>query len=135
MGFTSFDPSTPASSAFGFNPPPGTKVTEGSGPKTPEQPTSPGKGLGQHADTPGGGQEPKVVGSGWTSVVVAQLPADATPGSGQLTKMLEVLPAVSGTWGSGHLLRGTLFSALLTDDGRVVVGAVAPEALYAALAH
>jgi hypothetical protein len=30
-------------------------------------------------------------------------------------------------------LKGTLFSALLTDDGRVVVGAVAPEALYAAL--
>ena len=47
--------------------------------------------------------------------------------------MLRVLPRVSGTWGSGHLLKGTLFSALLTDDGRVVVGAVAPEALYAAL--
>ena len=48
--------------------------------------------------------------------------------------MLKVLPTVSGAWGSGHLLRGTLFSALLTDDGRVAVGAVAPEALYAALA-
>ncbi|MEO7351461.1 MAG: outer membrane lipoprotein carrier protein LolA, partial [Marmoricola sp.] len=32
VGFTSFDPSTPAASAFRFNPPPGTKVTEsGSG--------------------------------------------------------------------------------------------------------
>jgi hypothetical protein len=47
--------------------------------------------------------------------------------------MLDVLPTVSGTWGSGHLLKGTLFSALITDDGRVVVGSVAPKALYAAL--
>ena len=39
--------------------------------------------------------------------------------------VLEALPKVSGDWGSGHVLRGTLFSALLTDDGRVVVGAVA----------
>ena len=66
--------------------------------------------------------------------MVANLPADATSGSKQLTTMLKVLPTVSGSWGSGHLLRGTLFSALLTDDGRVAVGAVAPEALYAALA-
>ena len=78
--------------------------------------------------------KPKVVGTGWSSVVVAELPTDATSGSGQLTTMLKVLPEVSGTWGSGHLLRGTLFSALLTTDGRVAVGAVAPEALYVALA-
>ena len=32
------------------------------------------------------------------------------------------------------MLRGTLFSAILTDDGRVAVGAVSPEALGAALA-
>jgi hypothetical protein len=30
--------------------------------------------------------------------------------------------------------RSTLFSAILTDDGRVAVGAVSPEALGAALA-
>ena len=66
-------------------------------------------------------------------MVVAKLPAGATSGAGQVSRMLEVLPKVSGAWGSGHLLKGTLFSALLTDDGRVVVGSVAPEALYAAL--
>ena len=48
--------------------------------------------------------------------------------------MLNLLPKVSGTWGSGHLLSGTLFSAVLTDDGRVAIGAVAPAQLYAALA-
>jgi hypothetical protein len=134
VGFTSFDPSTPSSSAFGFNPPPGTKVTEGSSSKAPGRLASPDKGLGEGTDKPGTPDKPKVVGTGWASVVVARLPADATSGSGQLTRMLKVLPKVSGAWGSGHLMRGTLFSALVTDDGRVVVGAVAPEALYAALA-
>jgi hypothetical protein len=52
-----------------------------------------------------------------------------------MTRVLQALPTVSGAWGSGHLLRGTLFSALLTDDGRLVIGAVAPNALYAALSR
>ena len=39
---------------------------------------------------------------------------------------------MSGDWGSGRLLTGRLFSVLLTDDGRVVAGAVAPETLYEA---
>lgn len=133
VGFTSLDPSTPASSVFGFNPPPGTKVTEGSGSQTAAKPSSSDKGVGHPAEPADGRQEPKVVGTGWTSVVVAQLPGNLTSGSGQLAAMLKVLPTVSGPWGSGHLLRGSLFSALLTSDGRLVVGAVAPEALYAAL--
>ncbi len=32
------------------------------------------------------------------------------------------------------MLRGTLFSAILTDDGRIALGAVSPEALGAVLA-
>ena len=34
-----------------------------------------------------------------------------------------------------RLLAGTLFSAILTDDGRVAVGMVGPETLSAALAQ
>ena len=52
----------------------------------------------------------------------------------QLNGILKALPATSGTWGSGHVLEGTLFSLVLTDDGRVAVGAVAPDQLYRALA-
>jgi hypothetical protein len=40
------------------------------------------------------------------------------------------LPQVSGTWGSGRLLQSALLSVLLTDDGRVIAGPVAPELLY-----
>ncbi len=133
VGFTKFDPATPEASVFSFNPPPGTKVTESSSkPDSADHPS--GKGLsGQES-----AGEPKVVGKGWTSVLVVKVPADADSkadsGAGSLAQALKALPAVSGSWGSGHLLQGTLFSALLTDDGRLVVGAVAPRALYAALA-
>ena len=131
VGFTSFDPTAPAASVFAFNPPPGTKVTKSA--------------LGDHADKMGSksgsttapekaGSKPTVVGKGWASVLVADLPASATSGgTSSLAGVLKSLPKVTGSWGSGHVLRGTLFSAVLTDDGRVAVGAVAPEALYAAL--
>ena len=48
--------------------------------------------------------------------------------------LLESLPRISGEWGTGRVLSGTLVSAILTDDGRLAIGAVAPEALASALA-
>lgn len=141
VGFTSFDPSTPAASVFRFNPPPGTKVTEGGRLGLPGAPDAGSMSRRPHDLT--SGAAPKTVGTGWASVLVAKLPADAagqdsgqgSGDAGSLTSMLRVLPKVEGSWGSGHLLRGTLFSALLTDDGRVAVGAVPPSELYAALAR
>ena len=62
---------------------------------------------------------------------------DAGPRSAgnPLESILGSLPQVSGTWGSGRLLQSALFSVLLTDDGRVIAGAVAPELLYEAAAQ
>jgi hypothetical protein len=94
-----------------------------------------------------------VVGEGWTSVMVATMPtaspqdpATADPATkpgvddpagprelAQLQGIVDQLPEVSGSWGSGRLLEGTLFSAVITDDGRVAVGAVTPQRLYQAL--
>jgi outer membrane lipoprotein-sorting protein len=123
IGFTSFDPTTPSDSVFGFNPPPGTKVTE----SDDKQFSAPK--LGVKAPNVG---KPHAVGKGWTTVLVARMPDDGKPGP--MRQLVKSLPAVSGDWGSGHLLRGKLFSAVVTDDGRVAIGAVAPEALYDALA-
>ena len=39
---------------------------------------------------------------------------------------------VSGSWGSGRLLRTPLVSVLVTSNGRVFFGAVAPDVLYRA---
>jgi hypothetical protein len=56
------------------------------------------------------------------------------PNGGQRSgNPLAALPKVSGSWGSGRLLTGTLFSAVLTNDGRVAIGAVPAERLYSAL--
>lgn len=125
VGFTSIDFAKPDARQFEFNPPPGTTVTEGEK-KTGTEPPE-----GSRPD------KPRVVGEGWAAVAVGTVPP-SSGGSGegpeQLQSLLQALPRVSGEWGSGRLLRGTLFSAVLTDDGRFAVGAVAPERLYAALA-
>ncbi|HET8559052.1 MAG TPA: hypothetical protein VFL69_00890 [Marmoricola sp.] len=136
-GYTSFDPTTPSMSVFGFNPPAGTKVKQETGPLLGDL-LGHGPGMAQHQPSQrmqsGRAPAPKLVGSGWDTVVIAQAPqAGLQKAGGQLGAMLKTLPEVSGPWGSGHLLQGTLFSVLLTDSGQVVAGAVPPAQLYAAL--
>lgn len=138
VGFSSVDFGMPDAAQFAFNPPPGTKVTE----------SDPAGGPTGHP-TPAArpAAEPRIVGTGWTSVLVTSLPqqtgsvAGNGSDSGQrpagslagLDRIVNSLPKVSGSWGTGHLLAGKLFSVLVTDDHRVVAGAVAPELLYQAL--
>jgi hypothetical protein len=58
---------------------------------------------------------------------------DPSAGPGQLDGVLQALlrsaTPVSGAYGSGRLLRTTLFSVLMLDDGRVFVGSVTPSLL------
>ncbi|MBQ1073532.1 hypothetical protein KBX06_10215 [Micromonospora sp. C31] len=136
MAFTQVSYARPDAGQFAFNPPPGVKVTEETAGGRPAD--APGK---RHAD--GARPEVRTVGESWATVVVARLdgagtPADrpASPGraangpTGDPAALLGALPKVSGDWGSGRLLTGKLFSALLTDDGRLIAGAVTPERLY-----
>jgi len=149
VGFTSVDFATPAASQFAFNPPPGTKVTERTLPGKADLLKGSAATRAQAATS-----RPAVVGTGWTTVLVGKLPTTTgtapTSGDrggttrnglkagansmGQLEALVSMLPKVSGSWGSGHLLSGTLFSAVVTTDGRYAVGAVSPDRLYAALA-
>jgi outer membrane lipoprotein-sorting protein len=124
IGFTSFSTATPPASTFAFQPPPGATVKQGSS-SQPQTGTRPG-----HAHA-----APRVAGTGWTSVVVARVGSGSTGQGGSLASVLKALPQVSGPWGSGHLLRGPLFSAVLTSNGRLAIGAVPPQMLYDALAH
>jgi outer membrane lipoprotein-sorting protein len=127
--YTTLTLAAPAASVFAFTPPPGATVT------TPTTPGRPASGGGTAADATA---RPTLVGSGWSTVVVATAPAtrpSTTGGANPLAALGAVLPRVSGSWGSGHLLRTRLLSAVLTTDGRVAVGAVEPAALYAALGH
>lgn len=123
VGFTSVDFARPDPSVFAFTPPSSATVIERDG-------TAPDEGK---ADLLGADlAKPTMVGSGWSQIVVAEMPADAT--SDQAAAMLSILPATSGPWGTGRVIDGTLVSAVITDDGRVALGAVSPAALSAALA-
>jgi outer membrane lipoprotein-sorting protein len=120
VAFTEIDFDRPDEAQFAFTPPPGAKEEQI------------GKLTLPLADAvaPGGGG--KVVGSGWTSVLVGPAPTQFAGAheQGKLDGMLQILPRVSGSWGSGRLLSGKLFSLLITDDGRTLFGLVSPERLY-----
>ncbi len=49
--------------------------------------------------------------------------------------MLGSASPVHGAWGSGRLLRTSLVSVLMTDQGTTYAGAVEPSVLYAAAAQ
>jgi outer membrane lipoprotein-sorting protein len=117
--FTEIDFDRPDAAQFTFTPPPGAKE------ERIDKLTLPAAG----AVGPAGG---KVVGSGWTSVLVGRAPTQVAgaPSQGQFDGALQMLPRVSGSWGSGRLLSSKLFTVLITDDGRTLFGLVSPERLY-----
>jgi outer membrane lipoprotein-sorting protein len=85
---------------------------------------------------------PQVIGHGWTSVLVLSAgtgprrpSAGAGPLGGDLGAALSAATPVRGSWGSGRLLRTSLVSVLLENNGTVLVGAVQPSVLYAAAAE
>lgn len=142
VAFQQISFAVPDAEQFAFNPPPGTTVTEGSADAIKEHATAVQPKAAAAKKQAEDGFSPRVIGTGWTSVVelkLAQSGKDAKAGkdgadAGQLEAMSGLLKPVSGSWGKGQLFAGTLFSALLTEDGRVLAGAVAPEKLYEAAA-
>ena len=130
VGFTDVSFTAPDPAIFAFTPPPGATVKE---------PGTTGAAPGARA--PGADVTPTVVGKGWASVLVlagvgdlATAAQDLGGGTAGLGTLLQALPRVSGDWGSGQLLTSHLFSALITDDGRLLVGAVDAATLEAAAA-
>jgi outer membrane lipoprotein-sorting protein len=129
VSYTEIDFAQPDAKLFTFTPPPGAEVTEVSPKADSDESKRP---------TPDSAHEPKVVGEGWTTVLITEMSAEDSSGSSpgaedQLQAFLQQLPKVSGSWGSGRLLAGTAFTAVLTDDGRLAIGSVAPNVVYAAL--
>ncbi len=132
VAFQQISFATPADSQFKFNPPPGVKVTDSSPDRIAQEHGPAAKAARAKRPELGSSSGPKVIGKGWTSVVTAKLPAAKDEKSSQVSSVLNMLPKASGSWGSGHVFAGSLFSVLIVDDGRVFAGAVAPETLYQA---
>ncbi|MEU8248361.1 DUF2092 domain-containing protein [Nonomuraea sp. NPDC048916] len=135
VGFTQVTFTPPAEENFTFTPPAGAKVEErtlggeeisGKAEKHAEEARAAAEGL-------------KVVGEGWSSVAVVEVPDGALtgrPSGGEsadaegravLDNVLKSATPVSGAWGSGKLIKTKLVTVLLTDDGRLLAGAVTPE--------
>jgi outer membrane lipoprotein-sorting protein len=155
IGFEQVSFAVPDAEQFTFNPPPGAKIEKKDASDTEKALTDKAEAEHAKAEKTRAGKLPKVpadraadaaptvVGTGWTSIVVATMPtgadgADASKAAESaglpIDAIIGQLPKVSGTWGSGRLLSSALFTALITDDGRVLAGAVTPEKLYEAAA-
>jgi outer membrane lipoprotein-sorting protein len=158
VGFTQVQFRAPSDDVFDFTPPSGAKVNEG---KLPGHDGS-GQG-GAPMPNPGASPNanaadaPRVIGDGWTAVLVLpNVGALTSNGPGQpsgsngssgangskgsqneadlLGRLLGSATPVHGAFGSGRLLRTTLLTVLVTDNGRLYAGAVTPEAIQAAAA-
>jgi len=124
VGFTSVDFTRPAASWFTFTPPPGAKVTEKAADSVAPQITGPLAAAPMLL----AGKDSVTIGSGWTAVMVSRVPVGANhSGRDDLGRLLRRLPRVD----NGRVLGGSLFNAMLTDDGRLLVGAVSSAKLQA----
>ncbi|WP_026212581.1 hypothetical protein [Longispora albida] len=112
VGFQQISFDKPGEEHFQFKPPAGVQNVPGKEDKEEE---------------PGRRElEPKIVGTGWTSVLTAKV--DVKKEAPGLLGSLGT--QASGSWGTGRVISSKLFSVLITDDGRLFAGAVAPEKLY-----
>jgi len=133
IGFTDFSATKQDASLFAFTPPAGATVTEK---KVGEE--IHGKGMDDlltQADL-------KTVGRGWDVVATGKVPADALKGaedmSGQsnadIFAMLGAVgKKVTGDYGTGYVITTSVGTALITEDGKVAVGAVPEQVVIEAI--
>ncbi|QKV93342.1 DUF2092 domain-containing protein [Streptomyces sp. NA02950] len=137
VAYTKVDFGKPKAGTFDFTPPKGAKVTEESDHKRGAKDGMNGK------DAQEALSGLKVIGEGWDSIARIDGPEGGTPaapgqgGDGGADKeagaFLDGLgEKVKGDFGAGHVFSTRLVNALLTDDGKVFVGAVDKDALVAA---
>lgn len=124
VSFTQIDLSAPDPSVFAFTPGEGFTVVE----KDAAQPHD-GDRTAPPADA-----APVVTGTGWSSVI--KLPNSSESGAdvfgGLDPEQAALLEGITTRVDGGRVLETALLSVLLTDDGRVLAGAVPPAALVEA---
>jgi outer membrane lipoprotein-sorting protein len=133
VGFTQVSFARPDNAQFTFTPPAGTKVTEatpdkaGAAPGTPGKPGQPGR--------PGTPNKPAdqgkstVIGKGWAAVYVARAGANESTDAAKSPEAQSLLNQLPKGANGSRVLTSRLFSVLLTDDGRILFGAVSPQRL------
>lgn len=139
--FTDFTVGAQDPNLFKFTPPAGATVKEHSDADKPDA-AEMNKGIGNLLEN----LHAQAVGDGWDTVLVAKLPgglngilgqANGGHGRGQGMDMTALLKQftkpVSGPFGTGYVFSTKVATALVTDDGRVAVGAVPEQVLVEAI--
>jgi outer membrane lipoprotein-sorting protein len=146
VAFSQISYATPDASTFAFSPPPGSSVTEtadatsllpigqsrhdhhgdhqgkrGNAPSVPASTNEVGTTVKDSGMT--------TVGSDWDSVAIVS----GQSVGGQLGGLLSSATTVQTAGGPAKLISTSLVNALVLDDGRIVVGALTPAALAAAV--
>lgn len=137
-GFTKFESGPQDAGLFAFTPPAGATVTE----------EDPAKELrGQKPEDFLGDLDLNTYGEGWDTVLTGTIPADALstpiPGDDQrrgpegMDNPLELLGSigkqVSGDFGTGYVIETNVGTALVTEDGKVALGAVPEQVVIEAV--
>lgn len=125
VGFTSLQYGAPAARLFDFTPPSNAKV------ETKDLSDAPAhaKGDAQHRSAPAG-DEPTSSGKGWSTI--AELPKGSVDQSALGDDATGLLNQLTKSVDGGRAVQTSLVSVYLTDDGRVLAGAVPVSALVAA---
>ncbi|HEX3791483.1 MAG TPA: outer membrane lipoprotein carrier protein LolA [Pseudonocardiaceae bacterium] len=128
VGFSSIDFGKQDPSLFTFTPPAGSTVVHGDS-------------ANKRVNDGTAQVQPKFVGTGWDTVVLATLPAEMTNGSTNgsgdpdpMRLLNEFATPISGSWGSGWAIGTSVGGAVITSDGRVAAGFVPQQVLIQALA-
>ncbi|AZP19699.1 outer membrane lipoprotein carrier protein LolA [Streptomyces aquilus] len=130
-GFTQVSFAKPAASTFDFTPPKGAKVTEEDSDSTAAPQGKRG------AEGLSGLDGLNVIGDGWDSIATFDTGGQGIPSGsevgGDFGGFLDSLgDKASGKFGEGTVFKTRLVNALITDDGKVYVGAVTKDALVKA---
>ncbi|MEU5209773.1 DUF2092 domain-containing protein [Streptomyces sp. NPDC020742] len=144
VGYTSVDFGKPDADLFSFTPPKGAKVVDGNEAraKAEREHGKSGKDFGPGKDA----MDPKgdlgglnVIGKGWTSIATLKGAGSGLPSgkdlaaAGDAGAFLDSLgEKASGSFGTGRIFSTRLVNALITDHGKVYVGAVDKQALIEA---
>lgn len=142
VGFSSISFAKPAAKVFTFKAPKGAKVREGSLPQLlapagrhhgeddlDRDMMRPGKMPFPRGSAGSSADAPRVLGTGWARVVEIRGVPTGLLADRRLQSLMKATRTVHGTFGTGHLLSTALLTALITDDGKVFIGAVTPDAL------
>lgn len=138
VGFTEFADGPQDAGLFEFTPPAGAKVVE----------SEPNEELhGQSPEDIFGELDLNTYGEGWDTVLTGTVPADllTTPvpggedmefgnGAGNPLELLGSLgKQVSGDFGTGYVISSKIGTALVTEDGKVAIGAVPEQVVIEAV--